>query len=280
MKILIDGCVFTQLNQTETLQFWRQVIPPLVSQLQGHQIYFLNRTQSAAFPEIGSCKNLFAPVVDFENFATETCRLSALCKELDIDLFISTYNTSAGSQAKSLFVLGEQLSQANFVGEDAVLISRQRAIKMACGYLILYLDAAQTLDAMGILKQDRVWLAYSSEKPSLESLIKIDEKAVAKGLEIALHQLFDYKPTAEVMTQLKAQEEAVKAEAMQIKLLAEEAVKDKVMYPNYKPEKPKKFARYFMYVSWIYQALKQPGKYPKYLSKIYQLLMQKLRLSS
>lgn len=274
MKIMIDGCVFTQNNHTEAIQFWRQLIPPLISQLQGNTIYFLNRTSTAAFPEVEWIKNLFAPAVDFENFAVETCRLSALCQELDIDLFISTYNTSAGTQVKSLFLLGEPFSSTTLPNHDLVLISRQRAAKMAYICLICQ-DGTENLEDLGIVKPDCIWLSGCARVNGLHNQSELNWISIANQIVAAIHELLNYKPTAETIARLKAEEEAVKAEALDIKLTAEEAVKSQAFYPDYNPNTPQKTA-YFMYLSRIYYALRRVNKYPEYAIRIYHWLRTKI----
>lgn len=276
MKILIDGCIFVQPNQAEAILFWKQVIPLLIAQLQEDRIYFLNRTSIPAFPDLAQLNNLFAPKVDFEQFAIETCRLSALCKELEVDLFISTYNTSAGSQVKTLFVLGNQPLLTDAQGEDKILSSKARAIKMASGYLILSQEDTKIPEYLGILKQKPTWLGLPESIASLHTLSESTWQTLASKFAIALRELFNYNPTAEVITQLKAEDELIKSEVLHIRLLAEESAKANAVYPNYKPVKYPILARYLMYLSWAYQALKKPGKYPKYLGIIYQWLRKKL----
>src|SRR2546425_3778839 len=113
MKILIDGCVFARPDQMEVVEFWRQLIPRLPAHLQEHQVFFLNRTQGPVFQRLEELTNLFAPPVDFSRSAIEDRRLAALCRELGIDVFVSTYNTSAGAQVKSLFVLDQPASSCS-----------------------------------------------------------------------------------------------------------------------------------------------------------------------
>ncbi|GET40279.1 hypothetical protein MiSe_50880 [Microseira wollei NIES-4236] len=274
MKILIDGCVFTQNNHTEAIQFWRQLIPPLISQLQGHTIYFLNRSSTPAFPELDWIKNLFAPGVDFSNFAIETCRLSALCQELDIDLFISTYNTSAGTQVKSLFLLGEPFSSTTLPNQDLVLISRQRARKMAYICLICQ-DGAENIEDLGIVKPYCIWLSGCDRVHGLQNQSELNWISIANQIVTAIHELVNYEPTAEAIARMKAEEEAVKAEALDIKLRAEEAVKSQAFYPDYNPNTSQKTAD-FMYLSRIYYALRRVNRYPEYAIRIYQWFKAKI----
>jgi hypothetical protein len=279
MKILIDGCVFTQNNQTEAIQFWKHLIPHLNAELQGHTIYFLNRSWTPAFPEIDWLKNLFAPGVDFNNFAIETCRLSALCQELEIDLFVSTYNTSAGTQVKSLLVLGvgEKIRPTSLQGdEDGVWLANQRSIKMARGYLIIYKsEEIENIENLGVLDKNCIWLAEPDPTSDFTKLYD-NLKPVAAQFVRALHELLDYEPPAEVIAQLRAEDEAVKTEALRIKLAAEEAVKGQGIYPEYKPEKPRKFAGLSMNLLRFYTAVKRLNKYPEYAGRIYRLVKQKI----
>ncbi|MFM6118543.1 MAG: hypothetical protein ACKPEO_05235, partial [Sphaerospermopsis kisseleviana] len=104
MKLLIDGAVFSQSQDQKVLDFWQQLIPRLILRLRGAEIYYLNRNSDLDFPDITTLHNLYAPSVDFSLSALEDRRLACLCRDLQIDVFISTYNTSAGSGVKTLFI--------------------------------------------------------------------------------------------------------------------------------------------------------------------------------
>lgn len=284
MKILIDGCVFTQHNQTTAILFWKKLIAALVFQLQGEQIYFLNRTSNLALPDVDGLKNLFSPDVDFEQSALEHCRLSALCKELEVDSFISTYNTSIGFPAKSMLLLGKML-QPTSKKKDSIWISRQRAIKMACGYLFLDQSAAESLKTTGIWNGDlqsesegnRVFYCID-KNPDLERWSESDWHDVAKQLSLGLQELGNRQLSTEVLAQVQAEDEAAKVRSQQVKLKAEEAVKTHAIYPNYDPNFSQKSSTYPTRKVRIYNALKQPRRYPEYVTRLYQWLAKKVSL--
>jgi glycosyltransferase involved in cell wall biosynthesis len=219
MKILIDGGAFAETNQTQAMQFWQQTIPKLVNQLQSERIYFLNRTTSSHFPEIDRLQSLFAPAVDFQNSATEDRRLKALCRELEIDVFISTYNTSAGTDVKSLLLLWQDnFTPAN--EKDPVWISQQRAMKMAASYLAISESGVNYLHSVTNISPSQVRLV------DLPSTAEDNGEVIAKELAIAIEQLKDYQPDAEVQARRLAEEKATEAQAAELRQLAEaEAVR-------------------------------------------------------
>jgi len=219
MKILIDGCVFTQQGETELCQFWREIIPGLVTRLSEHQVYFLNRASSPAFEEIvGKFKNLVAPPVEFEQFFLEERRLSALCRALGVDVFISTYNTSAGAQVRSLFVAYGWGSDVSLV-DRVVLLSRERVIKFASSYLAIFQNQADNPIATYNLPQDKIRVIYPETSTG-----ELDWEAIAVECAIAVENIFNEKLTPEMTAWRMAEEEAASSEAESLQQAIEEAV--------------------------------------------------------
>jgi predicted O-linked N-acetylglucosamine transferase (SPINDLY family)/glycosyltransferase involved in cell wall biosynthesis len=209
MKILIDGYVFARQEETELHKFWEQLIPKIVNRLQNDQVYFLNRTSNPIFQEIPSkFKNLFAPLVDFEKSAIEDRRLAALCQELDIDVFISTYYTSAGAVVKSVFILCNQLSSNIFETDYHISLSRQRAIKMASSYIAVYRDDLDNFSAKYKILENRIRVVNP-----IVTNTELNWEKIAEQCAIAIQDVFDSKLSPEIVTSHIAEEESVKSEA-------------------------------------------------------------------
>ncbi|MEH1765201.1 MAG: O-linked N-acetylglucosamine transferase family protein [Nostoc sp.] len=209
MNILIDGYVFARQDETELHQFWKQVIPKIVNRLQNDQVYLLNRTSNPIFQENSSkFKNLFAPLVDFEKSAIEDRRLAALCQELDINIFISTYYTSAGAVVQSVFILCDKFSSNIFETDYHISLSRQRAIKMASSYIAIFPDEVDNFSATYKILENRIRVVY----PTVTNT-ELDREKIAEQFAIAIQNVFDEKLSPEIITSHIAEEEAVKYEA-------------------------------------------------------------------
>ena len=222
MNILIDGYVFARQDKTELHQFWNQVIPKIVNRLQNDQLYFLNRTSTPIFQGISSkFKNLFAPLVDFEKSALEDRRLAALCQELDINIFISTYYTSAGTVVKSVFILCDKFSSNIFETDYHISLSRQRAIKMASSYIAVFRDEVDNFRATYKILENRIWVVHTTVTNT-----EVDWEKIAEQCAIAIQNIFDEKLSPEVITSHIAEEEAVKYEASSLTQDIEKAALD------------------------------------------------------
>lgn len=170
MKILIDGVVFSQQNEDDVACLWRQVVQRLGTRLSDVQLYFLNRLPTPAIPDAVGFKHMFAPPSDFAHSATEDRRLAALCKELDIDLFITTYNTSAGVQVKSLFVaydMVQELFPSFYRGDAPLLLAKKRAIGMASSYLAIWHCTKSDLSAFYDIPEERIRVVYCGLVPDV-----------------------------------------------------------------------------------------------------------------
>lgn len=170
MNVLIDGVIFSQQDEDDGSRLWRQVVPRLGIRLPDVQFYFLDRSITPAIPDASGLKHLFAPPVDFAHSATEDRRLAALCRELDIDLFISTYNTSAGVQVKSLFVAYDMIPElfpTFFRGDDPVLLAKKRAIGMASNYLAISRCTKSDLAAVYDIPKERIRVSYCGLTPDI-----------------------------------------------------------------------------------------------------------------
>ena len=209
MKILIDGYVFARQDETELHQFWEQVIPKIANRLQDDKVYFLNRTSNPIFQENSSkFKNLFAPLVDFEKSAIDDRRLAVLCQDLDVDIFISTYYTSAGAVVKSVFILCDNFSSNIFETDYYISLSRQRAIKMASSYIAVFQDEVDNFSAKYKILKDRIGVVH----PTVTNT-EVDWERIAEQCAIAIQNLFDEKLSPEIITSHIAEEQAVKSEA-------------------------------------------------------------------
>lgn len=125
MKLLIDGTVFCKGYESLSIaRFWATIVPMIVGRLKGCEVFFLNRGSALQFRDVVALQHLFAPQVRWDAPAIEFQRLAALCKEYEIDMFLSTYGTSAGSQIKSLFV--DPLRQPEYGSE-----SEKKAVRYA-----------------------------------------------------------------------------------------------------------------------------------------------------
>ena len=103
LKILIDTLA---LEKPETCEgrYWSAVLPQLVTQLRGHRLYLLKRPGSLLQFDESPVIVLQAPAYDTQQPVIEDRRLAALCTELEIDVFLSTFNTTAGGRVRSILV--------------------------------------------------------------------------------------------------------------------------------------------------------------------------------
>jgi len=274
MNILIDGCVFAYSDYLEIAKFWECLIPRLVASLDGHGVYVLNRyvlnrDANAIFPDL-AVKNLFAPLPEFDLSGVEVCRLSALCKELNIDVFISSYNTSPGSQAKSLFFVEANPSAVAAdcpLDESYVRLSRQRSLKMADGYFLLSEESGNILKSQVELAPDEaIWTELIPDSG-------IDWESLARHVARAINELFDSKIDRRVLTRIESEEMSIRREVEQLRRKAETESKGKAFYPIYDPNfKPKQTS----ILMRGYLALTQPERYGEFARRIYQWMKHKV----
>ena len=105
MRILIDIDVsaLAESGKPESV-FWRNALPELVRCLDEHTVYLLSRGSRSVDLHGTDVHHLNAPTFDVRNSVTEDRRLAALCSELEIDIFLSTFCSSAGTGVRSVFV--------------------------------------------------------------------------------------------------------------------------------------------------------------------------------
>lgn len=266
MNILIDGCVFSQNNYPDLQEAWRQFLPKLVSKLQEHQIYFLNRGFARNFDEIGGVYNLFAPLVDFNVAALEDRRLSALCQELDIDLFLSTYNTSAGILAKSLF-LAVSTAQISGENDSPLLISRHRAINMAAGYLVFSHEDADFLKNVYQVPQEAIQVACC------EYNVETDAEVIVEEFALAVNKLLTSEIHSALEARRRQEEELVNSEAIAIKSADQE---EAIRLWSIKIEEERQNQNKFTLLR-LYRAVTQPHRYFEYFKIIWRMLIGFLR---
>lgn len=265
MRVLIDGCVFSQSSQTPAVEFWTHLVPLLVDRLPKQEVFFLNRTPGEVFPEREGLRNLFAPPAEFGRSAIEDRRLAALCRELEIDMFISTYNTSAGVLVDSLFVVCPEidLPPADSSDHIAVLISSRRALRMASGYLALSRQAVDVLKDIGI--QNEVWQAqvYARE------VSNYDWQGLSEQFVLALRQLHERKQTEHVRVRRMVEEEAVKAQALCFKRSDEQKAVEAHATRFETVRENVSTSQYRRYATRFYRAMKNPHHWLDYASRLY-----------
>ncbi|GEM_PF-1414564 len=159
-RLLIDGCIFSQTGQEKSVESWRQIIPRLTQRLRGHEIYYINRSDAPDFPDTKGLINLFAPKVDYGISAIEDRRLAALCRELDAQVFLSTFNTSAGSDVHSLCVEWDFQPEYYQKNPD-VLTAKQRSLRMASSILALRQSEANLMCKTLNMLMDRILCIYA-----------------------------------------------------------------------------------------------------------------------
>jgi hypothetical protein len=137
MKILVDGSVFTELRRGKLVNFWTAVLTSLSTRQNSISVYLLNRELSSKFARLANVINLYAPQVEWERSALEDRRLALLCKELGVDVFVSTYYTSAGAQVRSLAVSYDDLVFWQDPKTEWQALSEKRARNLACATWIV-----------------------------------------------------------------------------------------------------------------------------------------------
>lgn len=211
MKILIDGAVFNQTPEQKYLDFWQQLIPRLTVRLRGADIYYLNRNLSIDFPEVTNIHNLYAPAVDYSISALEDRRLASLCRELGIDIFISTYHTSAGSGVKTLFIDIENDLELNSNDNCSIISSKQRSVRFASCYLALYQELITNVPKYANLPFENIQVIYTDFNQI------IDWITVANFVAKVIINLTTYQTSQEIASIQLAEEEATQAEALQLR---------------------------------------------------------------
>ncbi|WP_255427214.1 methyltransferase domain-containing protein [Sphaerospermopsis sp. LEGE 00249] len=211
MKLLIDGAVFSQVQDEKAIDFWQQLIPRLILRLRGTEIYYLNRNSDLDFPDISTLHNLYAPSVDFSLSALEDRRLACLCRDLQIDVFISTYNTSAGSGIKTLFIDIEKGLDFDYSDDFPIISSKQRSLRYTSCYLAIYQEKTISLQNYVNLPSENIQFIYTNSEH------EIDWITVANFVAKSTIKLTQYQLTKELAHIQLAEEEATQAEALQLR---------------------------------------------------------------
>lgn len=248
MNILIDGCIFAEQHENDTVAFWTVAVPALAAELDEHCLYFLNREFVHRFPDRRNLKNLCAPRVDWARSALEDRRVTALCSELEIDVFVSTYNTSAGTRVRSLFVPTEQALSTLLADNhvvDPVALSAKRAANMAC----------------------QRWIIPPFDHRDMPELVR---QLVRVLCEVAECELSD-----DDNARRAAEEELVITQASLLRQIAQQEM---LARHQARLEQQTDQARSAANpVRRVYLALRQPRRYPEYAARILMRIKGKLR---
>lgn len=106
-------------------------MPSLIEDLKGHEVWILwrgdsNTTTGTRQEHVHS---MTAPAIDHQALDCEDRRLVILCRDLEIDCFLSTYATSAGGSGQTLLVAPPRLPWTGAAHGRA-------AVRLASGFLI------------------------------------------------------------------------------------------------------------------------------------------------
>jgi len=256
MNILIDGCIFSDKHEGDVVTFWTAAVPGLASALEEHYIYFLNREFTHRFPDRFNLKNLCSPCVDWERSALEDRRLAFLCRELEVDVFVSTYFTSAGTNVRSLFVATEKdfsvLSSSGKQGNDPLVISDKRAAGMAC----------------------RSWAIPTFDSNELTNIIGQLARVIS---EVAGCELSDEDNARRI-----AEEHAVIAQAsilQQIALNGTIEINTAHRHPQATSFEPVPSKRLYRIMQRLYYAITNPHKWPQYIARLLHWVRHHMILS-
>lgn len=246
MKILIDGCIFVEQCEGDAFSFWIAAIPGLPSLLEEHSIYFLNREFTRRFSESANLRNLYAPRPDWERSPLEDRRLATLCRELEIDVFVSTYHTSAGTNVKSLYVFTKNDHASLPLNEHAnelVILSAKRAARMAC----------------------RCWTIPSNGLNDLPILIDQLARAILEAAEYRLSEDDNARRSKEERTVIAY------ASNLQRAALNETIEMNRVhRQQQAAPLESVSSKTRYLVLGRLYHAVTSPHKWPDYASRLYR----------
>ncbi|MBO1071271.1 MAG: glycosyltransferase [Dolichospermum sp. DEX189] len=232
MKILIDGAVLSQIQDQKAIDFWKEIIPRLTLRLRGNSIYYLNRNSSSDFPDITTIDNLYAPLVDYSLSALEDRRLASLCRNLGIDVFITTYYTSAGSEVKTLSIDVESSLDFNNSDDLNIISSKQRSLRFTSFYLAVYQEKIEEIQKYVNLPSDNIQFIYA------DSHHELDWITVANFVSKAIINLNEYKISQDIARIQLSEEEATQAEALGLRkqVYGEESANNYFQSETYKIE--------------------------------------------
>jgi hypothetical protein len=202
MRVLVDAAVFTEPAAPELSNWWRRVLPHVVTNLAGHEVVVLDRGSTVAWPAL-EVPRLCAPAVDRGSPEIEDRRLAALCREIGADLFLSTYRTSAGATVRSLVVFPVSSQYRWNLGD-------RRALQMAQGFVIFDPILERRLAKLGIGLDEVV---HPADRGSSD--LGDDRAAALQGKLIAktVHQLLSMGSSPTRETRRQKAEASVKSTA-------------------------------------------------------------------
>ena len=203
LRILIDAAALSPPAPRWLSKWWSDILPGLLEQLDGNEVWVLQRDRAQHKSSESSVHRLAAPAVDRPDLATEDRRLAALCHELAADCFLSSYATSAGGQGRTLLVLppGRPWSMSGH---------RKNAAQLASGFLVFSSTGRLTLKRFGIGDGD--WIAYARTSGMKQSghggfsqAQELAQALVATALHTSEGSALARRTNAELAVQSKAQ---------------------------------------------------------------------------
>jgi hypothetical protein len=104
LNILIDTAALASPSDMAEGRYWATHLPQLLSRIGEHNVFLLRRPGCQLNLPNASLRVLDAPTYNTEHSVVEDRQLAALCKELQIDVFLSTLYTTAGGKVPSVMV--------------------------------------------------------------------------------------------------------------------------------------------------------------------------------
>ena len=249
MKILVDGEALAHPLEPEC-GLWSEILPSLIDALHPHGVYFLSRARASAKAFPGT-HLLAAPQIDFRISLIEDRRLAALCAEVGIDVFLSTYYSSAGAKLRSTFVATD--STIDRLGEPDTRKSIRRAARLASTLLAVSQKSAEAVCRVCDIPEARVSIADATHPEAFVAAI-VDS--------------FVASPEPDTDEVRRAQEEITRLEARQLRAMQETSA-DK----RWQEEMQKR--KYPHWIPRIWKAVWNPRRYPQYLTRLERHLVRR-----
>jgi len=207
LKILVDTEALVH-SGTPEFSFWKVVLPKLVSAANQQVFYILGRGGENNVWDPDAAIVLHAPSFDFDNHVIEDRRLAALCAELEVETFISTFYTSAGASVNSVFVAVDGL-EGSIRGNRKLRKAAVRAAKLASTRIAVSDRAAAHVITLSGLAPNHTMLPTMN--PALNPV----------GTAAVISRALYCATRAEVQMVRDSQENALKTESQRLRKISE-----------------------------------------------------------
>jgi hypothetical protein len=160
LNILIDASIFQFSHDSGNAQYWQFVVSKLPAAMPKDNFVVLWRSpQSFLGSHEPNVTVLAVPPADYNAVACECQRLTTLCNQLNIDVFLGSFYTAPSSSVPTLLVVYDmhpELFPTRCRGDDSIILAKKYAIKTTRRFVVFRPEDAENLFAFYDIRMARI----------------------------------------------------------------------------------------------------------------------------